>query len=64
MNPYIVDVAHAVAAERLRQAQATSAGRRLRAERRGPRRRRVPWQPRPWRRVSPGPVGVAAGVER
>ena len=53
MNVYTVDVAHAVTAERLRQAQLASAGRRLRAERRAPRRRRVLWQLRPWRRVSP-----------
>ena len=52
MNLYTVDVVHAVTAERLRQAQAVSAGRRLRAERRAPHRRRVLWH-RPWHRVTP-----------
>jgi hypothetical protein len=53
MNLYIVDVVHAVTDERLRQAQASSAGRRLGADRRTPRRRRVLWQFRPSRRVAP-----------
>ncbi len=57
MNPHNVDVAHAVTAERLRQAQITSVGRRLQAERRaarrGPLRRRMLGELLPWRRVSP-----------
>jgi hypothetical protein len=56
MNLNTVDVVHAVTAERLRQAQVASAGRRLRAGGRRPRRRRVLWQPRPWRRVSAVPA--------
>jgi hypothetical protein len=53
VNLNTVDVVHAVTAERLRQARVASAGRRLRADRRAPRRRRVLWQLRPWLRVSP-----------
>jgi len=56
MNLYTVDVVHALIAERLRQAQVASARRRLRAERRVPRPRRVLWQLRPWRRVAPCPA--------
>ena len=54
MNVHTVDVANAVIAERLRQAQLTNVGRRLQADRRAPRRRRVLWQP--WRRVAPCPA--------
>ena len=54
MNHLVVDVAREVNAERLRQAQLTSVGRRLQADRRAPRRRRVLWQP--WRRVAPCPA--------
>jgi hypothetical protein len=52
MNLYIVDVVHAVTDERLRQARAGSAGRRLRGDRRTPRRFRALWQLRPSRRVA------------